>query len=176
MKSSSSTTWAASKPARADRVSSGQRLNVTVLSHSKEQAQAFIHALQASLESHAGADATALIWQAGSQAQAAIGSDLCLLMPWDADGSQGADLLALQAHRELRLGLHQHGLTFEVLRGQAPRLLKQALSALSRWQPALRPEGAQTLGRPGWSSSCERCGDPDCEFRLFKGAGGSSTG
>lgn len=146
-----------------------------MLGHCEGDAQAFVGVLQKAIEAHPIADADALIWRVGSRASAAIGSDLCLLMPWDTQAKSATDLQALQIHRELRQDLYQSGMSFEVLRGDPSRLLRQALAALSRWQPALRPDGAQTLARPGWSSSCERCGDPDCEFRLFKGVDSSTA-
>ncbi len=144
------------------------RLKIMVLGHCRQQAQHLVRALQAAVQCLPGADPSALRWQIGCEARAAIGSDVCLLMPWDGWDSPETRLQDLQAHQSLRQDLHGQGLPFQVLRGDLPRLVHQALATLSRWQPALKPEGAQTLGRPGWRSVCENCDDPDCEFRLFK--------
>lgn len=148
-------------------------LNVMVLSHCPQQAQGLMRALQEAVEGQAGADPAALHWRAGNHPQMALGSDLCFLMPWDAAGA--TDLEDLQTHRKLRQALHEQGQSFEALRGEPARLVRQALSALSRWQPVLRPEGAQTFARPGWLSTCDRCGDPDCEYRLFKNSSASGA-
>ncbi len=148
----------------------GHGLKITVLSHRRQRAQQLVQALQEAVQSKPGADPSALLWQVGSEAQAAIGSDVCLLLPWEDRDTPETTLQDLQAHQSLRQTLHERGLPFEALRGGLPRLMHQALSALSRWQPALKPEGAQTLARPGWRSVCENCDDPDCEFRLLKTA------
>lgn len=82
---------------------------------------------------------------------------------------------AQDALMQLRADLVSQRQPFQVLFSQGTRLLDDALTALCNWFPetpalqarrsALREEG--NLAR--WSWSCEKCSDPECEFRLFKG-------
>lgn len=151
-------------------------LRVAVLSHCQIQAQEVVQTLQAALQAHPGADPLAVHWLAACLASEADGCDLCLLLPWDQSGDEAIGLENLHAHQALRLQLQERGQAFAALRGDRSRLTDQALALLSRSQPALRPENAQILGRPGWSSWCDNCDDPDCELRLFRDAGASREG
>ena len=70
----------------------------------------------------------------------------------------------------LRDGLRQAGIGWRVIYGQGPERVQQALQAVAAvlpwaWSQAAREED---IGR--WSrlrASCEKCGDADCEHRLF---------
>jgi hypothetical protein len=150
-----------------------RRAQVTILSHKACLAQAFQIQLEASIAGIHGADPRALTWATGSQAQAAQGASVCLLLAWDSAGASttqaAAQLADLQAHQQLRQDLQAQGLTFAVLRGAPAQQVQQALAALSRLQPALKPAGAQTLPRPGWLAACQTCDEPECEHRLLTG-------
>lgn len=74
--------------------------------------------------------------------------------------------------RQALVARQQH---FQVLFSQGNTLVNDAMSALCNWFPqspalqvrraALREHG--NLAR--WAWSCEKCSDPECELRLFKG-------
>lgn len=63
----------------------------------------------------------------------------------------------------LRAQLAAAGLSYSVVYGPGPQRLRAALQWLF---PQESPEHV-TQGR--WRGSCEKCADPDCEFRLFTG-------
>lgn len=167
MKSSCSTSSPASKPSGrpglARAAGSRPAPRVVVLSHSLNQAQSLAQDIEQRMRGHL-ADSPDRVCLASDRVDPAVGGELWLLLgvPQTGDASE---LQALQAHRVLRQALHERAQSFEVLRGSAAEQLHQALSALSRWLPELRPEGAQTLAP--WHSWCENCDDPDCERRLF---------
>jgi len=140
---------------------------VAILSHDAHDARLFQTLLAAAIDGIQGADPQALNWTTGSQAQAARGCALCLLLAWDSSGAAAPDIADLQAHRELRQDLQAIGQTFAVLRGKRDQQLQQALAALSRLQGALKPPGAQTLPRPGWQAMCDKCDEPECEHTLL---------
>ncbi len=146
---------------------------VAILSHKACLAQAFQIQLEATIAGIEGADPRALTWATGSQAQAAQGAHVCLLLAWDSAGASttqaAAQLADLQAHQQLRQALQAQGLSFAVLRGAPTQQVQQALAALSRLQAALKPAGAQTLPRPGWRGACQSCDEPECEHRLLTG-------
>ena len=146
---------------------------VAILSHQASLAQALQARLEAAIAGIAGADPLALSWTTGSQAQAAQGARVCLLLAWDSQADLSAPATAqladLQAHQMLRQDLQAEGLSFAVLRGAPTQQVQQALAALSRLQAALKPAGAQTLPRPGWRGACETCDEPECEHQLLTG-------
>lgn len=156
-----------------DRSNASSRLRATtlvaVVSHDRLRAQAFEAALRLAISGIDQANPEQLQFVHGDQAQTADAAALTLLLAWeDADPDAGASSLsALQAHQTLRRALQTRGVTFSVLRGDLQHQLQQALAALSRFQTALKPPGAQTLRPPGWQASCQNCDDPDCEHRLL---------
>ena len=162
-------------------VDAGRPVRVAILSHQAWLSQDFQARLEATIAGIGGADPQAFSWIAGSQAQAAQGASVCLLLAWDSKGQPTPPLGTqvtpqlppewddLQAHQQLRQDLQAMGQTFAVLRGPVSQQLQQALAALSRLQAALKPAGAQTLARPGWRSACESCDEPECEHRLLTG-------
>ena len=95
--------------------------------------------------------------------------DRFVLRVWSDNGQFTAAqaLATLQAHQALRQTLLAQQQPFAVLRGTLKQQIDQALAALARRHATLMPAGAQTLGRPGWQSMCEKCDDPQCEHRLL---------
>ena len=98
---------------------------------------------------------------------------LLLVPPLGASNTPGQN--AQDALMHLRTDLVNQRQPFQVLFSQDARLLDDALTALCNWFPdapalqarrsALREHGSLTR----WNWSCEKCSDPECEFRLFKG-------
>lgn len=82
---------------------------------------------------------------------------------------------AQTAMMQLRQALVARQQPFQVLYAQGAALVDDAMNALCNWFPdapslqarrsALREHG--NLAR--WSWACEKCSDPECELRLFKG-------
>lgn len=81
--------------------------------------------------------------------------DLILLTGLDLPGS--ASDVQQTADSALRANLQQAGLVFGVIYGQGAQRLRQALRLIT---PQDEPP-------PRWTGVCEKCADPDCEFRLF---------
>lgn len=104
---------------------------------------------------------------------------LLLAPPLGASNAQGQP--AHDALMQLRAALLNQRQPFQVLFSQGARLQDDALTALCNWFPdapalqarrsALREHGS--LAR--WNWSCEKCSDPECEFRLFKGLSASAN-
>ena len=144
-------------------------MRVVVLSDNLQAAQAAVAALRAAIAAHPEVSPHAFDWLPAADGQAARGCDICLLLSWDEErsGTAAQALDALQAHQALRQTLLAQQQPFAVLRGPPKQQIDQALAALARRHAALLPAGAQTLGRPGWQSMCEKCDDPQCEHRLL---------
>jgi hypothetical protein len=85
--------------------------------------------------------------------------DLILLtgldLPWA--GERQDELRRQQTDARLRDMLQQAGLAYGVVYG----------SGLQRLRNALRLISPQDTPPARWTGACERCADPDCEFRLF---------
>ena len=144
-------------------------MRVVVLSDALQAAQAAVADLRLAIAAHPEVAPEAFGLMAASDGLAAVGCDLCLLLSWDEDRSGPAiqALAGLQAHQALRQALLTQQQPFTVLRGTPAQQVDQALAALARWHATLLPARAQTLGRPGWQSLCEKCDDPQCEQRLL---------
>ena len=75
----------------------------------------------------------------------------------------GLDLPGCAAHdpddQAWRVALHQAGLAYGVVYGTGAQRLRQEVRLIA-------PEPATA---PRWQGVCEKCADPDCEFRLFTG-------
>jgi nicotinamide riboside kinase len=105
-------------------------------------------------------------------------SDLTLLMgldlpAHDAQVDDGAARAAMDAH--LREVLTQAGASWRVIYGQGPERVQQALQAVAAVLPWAWTDTAREEDIGRWArlrASCEKCGDADCEHRLFK-LGGS---
>ncbi|PHM19278.1 MAG: hypothetical protein CK604_13065 [Curvibacter sp. PD_MW3] len=83
--------------------------------------------------------------------------DLILLTGLDLPGC--ASDVQRTADTALRASLQQAGLAYGVIYGQGAQRLRQALRLIT---PQDEPP-------PRWTGLCEKCADPDCEFRLFTG-------
>lgn len=77
-----------------------------------------------------------------------------LLMGLDLPGSTAAQR---EADARLRAQLAAAGLDYGVVYGQGPQRLRAALRLIT----------PQDGPPPRWTGPCERCADPDCEFKLF---------
>ena len=64
-----------------------------------------------------------------------------------------------QADACLRAQLAAAGVSYGVVYGSGPQRLRAALRLIS----------PQDGPPPRWTGPCERCADPECEFRLFTG-------
>lgn len=144
-------------------------MRVVLLGDDLRAAQDTLADLRLAVIAHPEVDPGAFAWLAASDASAAANCDVCLLLSWDENrpNATGLALAELQAHQALRQALLAQQQPFAVLRGTPAQQIGQALAALSRRHAALMPAGAQTLGRPGWQSLCEKCDDPECEHRLL---------
>jgi nicotinamide riboside kinase len=94
-------------------------------------------------------------------------------LPWQADGLQrDGPHVREPVDAMLRGALSRSGVTWQVIYGHGPARLDSALNAIhSIADGDLVPlgNGQKTLNSAAWSWSCEKCGDPDCEHRLFTG-------
>lgn len=82
--------------------------------------------------------------------------DRLLLMGLDLPGSTTAQR---EADGRLRAQLAADGVAYGVVYGLGPQ----------RTRAALRLITPQDGPPPRWTGPCERCADPDCEFKLFTG-------
>lgn len=87
--------------------------------------------------------------------------DLTLLTGLDLPQSHDGEMLAApqqqQTDASLRAALQQAGIAYGVVYGNGPQRLQNALRLLV---PQETPPAR-------WTGLCEKCSDPDCEFRLF---------
>jgi len=86
-------------------------------------------------------------WQAGAYAHV-------LLMGLDLPGTTAGQQ---QADARLRAQLAAAGLGYGVVYGNGPQRVRAALRLI---EPQDGPP-------PRWTGVCEKCADPECEFRLF---------
>ena len=129
------------------------------------------HAEDAPLVDVVIADATPLmtaidsgtVWDARSISELALthqrSYDLTLLtgldLPWSGDSREA--LHRQQTDTRLREALQEAGIAFGVVYGSGPQRLRNALRLIS----------PQDTPPTRWTGACEKCSDPDCEFRLF---------
>ncbi len=122
----------------------------------------------------AGPD-THLVIDDGPEVQTLGQGDLTLLMGLDlpaspATPSGGPRREAVDAL--LRESLLQAGISWRVIYGQGPERVQQALQAVAAVLPWAWSETAREEDIGRWSrlrASCEKCGDAECEHRLFTG-------
>lgn len=69
------------------------------------------------------------------------------------------------ADTALRAALHGAGVPYQVVYGDTEERLHAALRAL---EPLLPGVAAREEAPVRWTWNCDRCGDADCEHRLFK--------
>jgi nicotinamide riboside kinase len=90
-------------------------------------------------------------------------------LPWEADGIQ-RDGLAMRAQvdQRLRAVLQAQRIGFSAVYGAGESRTQSALQAIGY---ALgRPDAGSAGGpRSHWRWACEKCSDPECEHRLFRG-------
>jgi nicotinamide riboside kinase len=100
------------------------------------------------------------------------GYDLTLLcaldLPWVADHLQriGPEVRE-SVDAQLREALERARIPYRVIYGSGEERLLNALAAIDSASPE-NPRIASAPSRP-WTWSCEKCGDPECEHRLFTG-------
>jgi nicotinamide riboside kinase len=86
-------------------------------------------------------------------------------LPWVADGLQrDGPHVREPVDRLIRGMLAQGRVHYRVVYGSGPERLSNALAALAT--SASAPGAAEETGQP-WVWSCDKCGDPECEHRLF---------
>lgn len=90
--------------------------------------------------------------------------DLTLLTGLDlpfphGNAANGSALPREQTDVLLRQTMQLKGIVFSVVYGSGPQRMLSALRLIS---------GGDSPG-PAWGWSCEKCSDPDCEYRLFTG-------
>ena len=88
-------------------------------------------------------------------------------LPWVADGLQrdGAHVRE-PVDMLVRKALASAGVDFRVVYGSGAERLANALAAIDSLAPGQPASGSAAPTRP-WRWVCEKCGDPDCEHRLF---------
>ncbi len=122
----------------------------------------------------AGPEADLLI-EDGPEAQSVGRCALILLMGLDlkapaTSAASGSTRETIDA--KLRDALTRAGTGWRVIYGQGPERVQQALQAISAVMPWAWSETAREEDIGRWSrlrASCEKCGDADCEHRLFTG-------
>lgn len=133
-------------------------LRVVVAGAPAAQALAWTHALA----QRAPRCVTCVPWPVSDGCEA----DLVLFL---APEPLSCDASTLENAHALRASLSALPRGYQVI--QPPDTLQQALHAIGRALLPLDPAAARPLlraERPSrWQGPCERCGDPDCEHRLF---------
>lgn len=116
----------------------------------------------------AGLLAFALERQRGYDATLLTGLDL----PWVADGVQrDGPHVRGPVDARVRDALQQAGVPYHLVYGDGPSRLQGALQALRAagvLPPAAVPADGPRAAR-AWVWACEKCSDPECEHRLFRG-------
>ena len=92
-------------------------------------------------------------------------------LPWQPDGLQreGPQVRG-PVDARVRAALAAADLPYTVVGGRGPARLDNALQVLRHalgTPTEAQLEAANPARRRGWQALCERCGDPDCERRLF---------
>jgi nicotinamide riboside kinase len=99
------------------------------------------------------------------------GYDITLLcaidLPWVADNLQRAGPEVRESvDAQVRSALQRARIPYRVVYGSGDERLLNALAAIDS---ASSQEVRMTAPSRPWTWSCEKCGDPDCEHRLFTG-------
>ena len=149
---------------------------VRVAAASLELAEQLVGLLQAALgapaDLHLRADTQSALLESLDS------GDAVLLIAPPLSASNGAASDAQASLMRTRQQLVARAQPFQLLYSQGERLVDDALTALCNWCPhahslqarraALREHGNLS----NWSWTCEKCSDPECEFRIFKGLKG----
>jgi nicotinamide riboside kinase len=98
---------------------------------------------------------------------------LCALdLPWMPDGlHRGGPQVRESVDAQLRNALERARVPYRMVYGSGRERLQNALAAIDSASPE-DTRLASAAARP-WSWSCEKCGDPQCEHRLFTGLSAS---
>ena len=89
-------------------------------------------------------------------------------LPWVADGLQRDGAHVREPVDELIRGMLAQGqVHYRVIYGSGEQRLLNALAALASPAVAAADPGAASSTRQPWVWLCEKCGDPQCEHRLF---------
>jgi nicotinamide riboside kinase len=114
---------------------------------------------------------SAMLFEDGSLYRFALerqrGYDVTLLtgldLPWVADGLQrDGSHVREPVDALVRESLARANVPYRVVYGTGEERLRNALAAIEASAP-----GAETPAAGGWAWSCDKCGDADCEHRLF---------
>ena len=98
-------------------------------------------------------------------------------LPWVADGLQREGLQVREPVDALiRNALAKADVAFRVIYGSGRERLANALAAIDSLSRGRLPAPAVSLRDSRWQWACEKCGDPECEHRLFRALGrGAAT-
>lgn len=116
-------------------------------------------------------DAQALAWQQQFDITLLTGLDL----PWIADVLRDGPQVREPVDQRIRQMLSLANVRYQVVYGQGPQRLENALfciaGAAGKLDSPTAKQVYQVLLRPDvtckWTGPCETCGDGDCEHRLF---------
>ena len=83
-------------------------------------------------------------------------------LPWVPDGlHREGPAVQAQVDADVRTALQQAGIAFRVVYGQGEERTRNALA------PVLALLGEAVHPQRRWTWACDKCGDPECEHRLF---------
>jgi len=89
-------------------------------------------------------------------------------LPWVADGLQrDGPHVREPVDAMIRTALSRAAIDYRVVYGNGPERLANALAAIESTATVPAATAGPEQGRP-WQWTCEKCGDPDCEHRLFR--------
>jgi len=93
-------------------------------------------------------------------------------LPWVADGLQrDGPHVQEPVDALVREGLRQAQVPYQVVYGSGPARLESAVAALARMGIGTGDAARSAAARTPWVWACEKCSDPECEHRLFRGLG-----
>jgi nicotinamide riboside kinase len=130
---------------------------------------------------------SAMLFEDGSLYRFALerqrGYDVTLLtgldLPWVADGLQrDGPHVREPVDALVREALGRANVHFRTVYGRGGERLDNALAALAAVVPGLATPGSgeREPGSRPWVWTCDKCGDPDCEHRLFTSLAGRREG
>ena len=91
-------------------------------------------------------------------------------LPWIADGLQrDGPHVREPVDALVRAALQQAQLPYQVVYGSGPARLESALAALARAGIGAGAEPPAPASRRPWVWACDKCSDPECEHKLFRG-------
>jgi nicotinamide riboside kinase len=98
---------------------------------------------------------------------------LCAIdLPWVADGLQRAGPGVRESvDAQIRAVLERSHVPYRTIYGSGEERLHNALAAIGSAMPA--DQASPTDAARRWTWPCDKCGDPDCERRLFTGLSAS---